>query len=281
MDLNIEPIKFTSRVGYDYLLSLLAVRKRTVILPGTYPFHCIDPDILVSEELWRYLSLPDWIRVRQTCRAFLHHVESETVFKVLSSLSGPCFVTGEPTWKQRLFLQHYVSRRLRSRRQPSELRVKPDAGWISHKFPPFGYALELHQHTYWPSNVPGSLLAGLNLIPSRCVHDESEEMRESSKRRRGRLLYFYTDLPVFWDSSRFVCQDRGCYYAMALRCTYHVAHGAVAMVTEVIKQPHQPTEPVPLDDFEKWLPCSTDDQDNVRERIVTVGYRARGVGLCE
>jgi hypothetical protein len=53
------------------------------------------------------------------------------------------------------------------------------------------------------------------------------------------------------------------------------------MVTEVIKQPHQPTEPVPLDEFEKWLSCSTGDRDKVREHIVTIGDSARGVGLCD
>jgi hypothetical protein len=282
MDATLVPISL-SVLGCKYVASLLALQQRTPIGSALCPSRGIDPDILGSEELWRYLALTDWVRVKQTCRAFWHLLESESVFKGLcSTLSGPSFVTGTPTWRQRYFLQHYVLSWLRARRQPREVQLDWNSGWVAHKFPPFGYTFELHQHVFWPSSVPVTLLSILNLRPSRRVHADCMHMTEASTRRRGRLLYFSTDLPIFWDQRRYVCEDGGRFFNMALRCNYHVSQGAVVMLARVIKQEvPNPKELVPLSEWHPWLPCSVVDQDSVRERIVVIGQSGRGVGLSD
>jgi hypothetical protein len=167
-------------------------------------------------------------------------------------------------------------------RLPPHLRLDWNSGWISHRFPS-GYTYELHQHIFWPSNVPGSLLAKLNLPPSRSMHVDCEAKTEASTRRCGRLLYFPIDLPILWDSIHYVCKDGDKHFSLHLRCTYHVMDGAVAMVPTLDKQEvsvWNAADLVPLADWETWLPCE-DGKLSVNDRIVKIGDWGKGPGLSE
>jgi len=67
-------------------------------------------DVLTSEDLWRYLSLPDWLILRGASRRFRTLLDCETVFKGISLCNRKqTYVTGKPTWKQRVIFGHLAS----------------------------------------------------------------------------------------------------------------------------------------------------------------------------
>jgi hypothetical protein len=204
-------------------------------------------DVLISQDLWRYLSLPDWLILRSAGRRFRTLLDCETVFKGIAtalSTTEQTYVTGKATWKQRVILDHLASTPSFTGR--TLFRGVTSQVWAFSAALKFadGYAFTVWYNVRMP-NLCAGLLAMLGLRQHRVAMDAythvSGDFIHSSfddldvRNDRCRLVYVRTSQRLLLDIQRemYVLGNPGNLREFKLQCTYAVSDGAVELETSV------------------------------------------------
>jgi hypothetical protein len=216
-------------------------------------------DILVSEQLWKYLGLPEWLTLRSTDRRFHSLLDAETPFKgMASSMTFQGHVTGEGNMRQRVILESFLaSPNFQGRSLFCGLTSEIRNIQVALKYAG-GYAINLWSDE---GNIPEPLPAGLLDLLSLQSYDPGPQppshfqvSADFVRDPRTSLLCVPAWDPIYLDiaNEQYVLYSLGKFMPFIVKSSYQITGETVTLSTHLLllpklTNPHMITNPIWLD----------------------------------